>query len=729
MINKQSIYAFLLATVFILSACGSNDKEDGIINPGGISVVGSINSSINSMTIDTGNGNFSTEITVSSGYADSVVATLNNMDVVLNNCPIIPGTLSVIPNSVELNSTSTSENLTITGTLQDPACKPTAYQITGTTLLLQDGQSITETFATESIAIPLGLIVYAESVTNLKLEVLDKRIDINETNVTEQIRLRVTEGNLGAKDKGIKISSIVTHGSFSSLTVQTDDAGDAIFNYISPTPMVDNNLTIEFCLEENTSICDTTVINLTTTAIIPPVEVIDDINYFITFVPTGGAYNLSLDARNNAIVTLIDKDTKEPIADSSIKSITVTSQDPSILKLTPEGGGEPVASIGPLSGRNGISVLMTADKLNAGLAPIAVVIEYTNKNGQLQTRGQLFSMAIISGEPTAFSINSNGVVYNEATKQFEHQFIVQATDASSNPISSTGVINVSAMASFAKDANGREILYGRFSDERLPASGKITANLTPDGESARLDLVGGLTPFNTNNIDENRAFVAVFGGVNTYEANGKWNIEKGSMAGDTLKLSNAYAGEDYTELGMAVGYNFRDKFCTSAYEEAVIVVDSTDGTYQLNEDGQAVVTVKHDAYMIGKRVMLMVNMTGLNPQTGEVLRSGEVHEVTLSFHEPLRGNTFPINKGAVNQRITLAGVIDAGPDSYSVINSTFSCVIKTAEGITGIALVDSNDPASCASNGIAYLTFEVNATADGGSVTFEECQVNDESKF
>jgi len=726
--NKKSIYAIFLALALVLSACGSNEKEDGLSSGGAGSVSGNINSTIVGMTIDTSNGNFSTDITVSSGYADSVVATLNNMDILLNSCPLVPGTLSVIPNSVVLDSTNTSKNLTITGTLQDPTCKPTSYQVKGTTVLVQGGVTTTESFTTKSTNIPSNLIIY-ENVTNLKLEVLDKRIDINETAIIKPIRLRVTKGNLGTPKKGIKISSTVTHGSFASLVVETDDAGDAIFNYTSPASMVDNNLTVKFCLEEDPLVCDTTVINLTTTAIIPPVELIDDINYFITFVPTGGAYNLSLNARNNAIVTLIDKDTKAPIADSSIKSITVTSQDPSILKLTPEGGGVPVASIGPLSGRNGISVLMTADKTNAGLAPIAVIIEYTNKNGQLQTRGQLFSMAIISGEPTAFSINSAGVEYNTATKQFEHKFIVQATDASSNPINNTGVINVSAMASFAKDADGREMLYGRFSDTRLPISGKITANLTPDGDTARLDLVGGLSPFNANDIDENRAFVAVFGGVNTYEANGKWNIEKGSMAGNTLKLSNAYAGEAYTGLGMAVGYNFRDKFCSNAYEEAVIVVDSTDGTYQLNEDGQAVVTVKHDAYMIGKRVMLMVNMTGLNPETDEVLRSGEVHEVTLSHHLPLKGNTFPINKNATKQRITLPGVIDTGSDLYSVINSTFSCVIKTAEGITGIALADINNPASCAGNGVAYLTYEVNASADGGSVTFEDCQVDDEPKF
>jgi len=717
--NKNGIYIFFMIIALFLVSCGSNNREDG--TPG--TIFGKITTTLQNITIDTTSGNISANVSVSSTYTNTVVATLNKMELTLGGCAIVPGSGTANPDAVTLDSASPTKTIVFTGTMIDKSCIPSSYQLSGSNTLVENGQTITETFTTDTVSIDSASINF-ENISLLKLEVLDKQLDINETDIEEPIRIRITQGSIGIKNQKVNILGTVPSGTFLASTVLSDDAGDAVFTYKAPNPMVDNNFSVEFCLEDNNTICDTAIINLTTGAIVPPVNLIDDINYFITFVPNGGVYNLALDARNNAVVSLIDKDTKESIPASRIKSITVKSQDTTVLKLTPEGGGAPVGSIVFAGGRNDVSVLMTADKINAGLAPVEVIIEYFNLNGVLKTRGQLFTVAILSGEPTAFSINSNGVEYNAATKQFEHKFLVQATDASANPISSTGIINVSAMASFAKDATNREILYGRF-------SGGVSATLSPAGDKATLELTtGGLTPFNTTNIKENRAFVAVFGDVETYEANGKWNLEKGSLAGNILSLNNNYSGEVHSDLGMAVGYNFRDKFCTSAFEESVVVVDSTDGTYQLNEDGQAVVTLKHDAYMIGKRVMVLVNMTGLNPNTKEVKRTGEVHETTLKHFLYLKGDTFPIPKNGVNVRIVLPGVIDTGGvDEYGVINSTFSCSVKLDAGITGISSVIKNDPASCINGGLAFIAYDVNASGDGGTVTLEKCQVDPEPVF
>ena len=718
--NKKSIYTLLIVLTLFLSSCGSNNKEDGTADG---SILGKITTVLKNMTIDKDNGNVSANVGVTSTYASTVSVTLTGLDIVLGGCTLIPGTVISNPDTVTLDSNTPTKDVVLTGTMVDPSCVPTSYQLTGTNTLVQNGQTTTESFTTDVVTIPPESIDF-EDISLLKLEILDKQLDINVSDVEKPIRIRVTQGSIGIKNQKVKVVSTVPAGSFLASDVISDDAGDAVFTYKAPNPMVDNNFSVQFCLEDNGEICDTANIHLTTSVIIPPINLIDDINYFITFVPNGGVYNLALDARNNTLISLIDKDTKESIPNSRIKSITLKSQDKTILKLTPEGGGAPVGSINFGGGRNDVSALMTADKINAGLAPVEVIIEYFNLNGVLKTRGQLFTIAVLSGEPTAFSINGNGVVYNATTKQFEHKFIVQATDASSNPISSTGIINVSAMASFAKDATNREILYGRF-------SGGVSATLSPDNDKAILELTtGGLTPFNTTNIKENRAFVAVFGDVETYEANGKWNLEKGSLAGDTLKLNNSYSGEVHADLGMAVGYNFRDKFCTSAFEESVIVVDSTDGTYQLNEDGQAVVTLKHDAYMIGKRAMILVNMTGLNPNTGEIKRTGEVHDVTLKHHLHLVGESFPIPKNGLNVSITLPGLINTGGiDEYAVINSTFSCLVKLDAGITGISPVTRNDPSSCVNGGRAFISYEVNASGDGGTVTFEKCQVNNEPLF
>ena len=724
--NKKIIYAFFLTLVLVISGCGSNEIEDGLTHGGtatnGGTASGGITTALSSLSIDKSSGDISINVDLTSTYGHGVTSTLSDMNLALGNCLLRPETVTLNPASLILDKTTPTKSIEVTGTMADPSCVPSNFYVKGANSVVENGGTTQIPFQTNTVAINSRDINFKD-ISLVEIEVLDTQVDLNQSKEEKKIRVRVSKGSIGVKNKKIKVTSLVSEGSFLSTNTLSDDAGDAVFTYVAPDTITDTSFEVQFCLEDDAKVCGVTKINLTTSVIVPPVEVIDDINYFITFVPQGGAYNLSLNARNNAVLTLIDKDTKTAIPSSSIKNITVTSKDASILKLAPEKGGTPVSNIKFTGGRNPVKVLMVADSLKSGLAHIEVVVEYTNKNGQLQTRGQLFSIAVLSGEPTAFSINSDGVEYNSATKQFEHKFIVQATDASSNPISSTGVISVSAMASFAKDASGREILYGRF-------SGGISATLAPDAGTGRLDLVGGAAPLTTANIKEHRAFVAVFGGVDTYEANGKWNIEKGSMTGTGMKFSNAYKGEAYANLGMAVGYNYRDKICSSAYSESVVVVDSTDGTYQLNEAGQAVVTLKHDAYMIGKRVMILVNMTGLNPQTAEVKRSGEVHEVTLRHHLYLKGESFTIPKNSVNYRITMPGTIDTGgTDEYAVQNSTFDCVVKADNGITNIQKVAENNVSKCDKGGAAFISYEVSTSGDGGTVTFEKCRVNDESKF
>jgi hypothetical protein len=722
--KRSYIYTFMIAIGLILSACGSNSKPDGIGNGnigGDNNISGKITTALQGITIDKNSGNMAANVKVTSNYAHTVVATLNNMNIALGGCMLQTGSLSVNPNAVTLDVNTPEKEVILSGKLTDPSCVPTSYKITGTNTLLENGETTVQAFATDMIAIDHELITINDS-SLLTLNVSTKQLDINESGIEKSITINVLKGQVGIANKNVKIenlSSIV--GSFASQSVLSDASGDAVFVYTAPTPIVDNNFTVKFCLEENTSMCDTAKINLTTSIITEPVEPIDNINYFITFVPNNGVNNLALGTRNNAIVSLIDKDTKEAIPNKRIKSITVNSKDLSVLKLTPEGGGTPAATISFGANKNTVPVLLTADKINSGLAIIEVIIEYENLNGVSKVRGQLFSVAVLSGKPTAFSINDDGVEYNYATKQFEHKFIVQATDASGNNVATTGFITVSAMASFAKDASGKEILYGRHSNG-------VRATLSPNNGKARLTL-GGAAPFESENLKKNRAFVAVFGDVDTYEALGKWNIEN-IISGDMLDFSNEYQGEAHDDLGMAIGYNYRDKICTSAYEESVVVVDSADGTYQLDKTGKAIVLLKYDSYMIGKRSMILVNMTGLDPNTEKVLRSGEVHEQTLRFYKPLKGKTVSLEANET-KAFRHYGVIETGTeDRYRLVNSVFGC--EEEEGTDNIKVLSRsyNDPASCDQGGRAYIDYVVTTVSDkDGSFVLSNCTPSDEKTF
>ena len=728
--KRNSLYTFLTVTLLLLlSACGSNSKIDGTKNGGtpDLPTSGKLTTVLQNVTIDRNSGDISANITVKSNYPSMVVATLNSMDISLGGCPLVEGSVSANPNSITLDVNTSSKDVILSGKMADLSCVPTSAQLTGSNAVTQNGETVIEKFVGASLPVKSSQIVINDS-TVITLSVATKQLDINESGVTKDITINVVKGTVGAADKNVKITSIAgVFGGFSATTVKSDAAGDAVFHYTAPTTIIDNNFTVEFCLEENTSICDTAKINLIAGAIVKPVDPIDNINYFITFVPNGGVNNLALGIRNNSVTTLINKDTNTSIPNDRIKSITVTSKDLSVLKLTPDGGGTPAASINFGTNRNGVPVLLTADAQNSGLAIVEVVIEYTNLNGVLKTRGQLFSVAVLSAEATAFSINAAGVNYNSETKQFEHKFIVQATDNKGVNVSTTGYINVSAMAGFAKDAAGRDILYGRH-------SGGISGTLSSDNGTGMLQLNGGLTPFNTTDIKKNRAFVAIGGDVETYEANGQWNLDE-IISGDTLTFSNEYNGETHTNLVVAVGYNFRDKFCTSAREESVVVVDSTDGSYLLDATGKAFVTLKYDAYMIGKRAMILVNMTGLNPNTKKVRRTGELHEQTLRFHDFLKGKIVSV-EGNATKTFRHYGVITTGTnDTYRLENASFVCDEDLGtDNIKIISRVPS-DPSSCTLNGQpysgqTYIDYTITTVSgEDGTFTLSKCTPVDKPFF
>ncbi len=516
-------------------------------------------------------------------------------------------------------------------------------------------------------------------------------------------------------------------GSFSAMQATTDANGSATFTYHSPgTVDVNTTFDITFVLEENNATSAKVTFNLgegggtddtnTTT--------VDNITYAVAFEPANDAFNIGLGMQKSAIVKLVNNDTNASIDSSMLRSIKVTSQDPTVLKLAEESGGT-AAAVVTVNNKNDVTLQLIADEHNSGLGTLVVTITYIDSNQVEKTIEKTFSISVLSGPPTAFSINDDGISYNFDTKQFEHKYIIQAVDNSGNHINTEGIINVSAMASFAADATPREMLYGRHAKN----NDGISATLSSVGDKGQIQITG-ITPFDATHISTNRAFVAVFGNVDTYEANGKWNIDA-ILDNHTLSLGNQYLGTNYSELGMAVGYNYRDKICSSSYEESVVLVDSTDGTYVLGTDGKAFVTLKFDAYMIGKMTAVLVNMVGYDPATGASRRSGEVKFTTQASNEGIKGGTINIPEGSNNIAVRLYGEIDTGTDdSYWLRNATFSCDVPTLEN----ARIDSgpvkNDPTSCNGDGIAYLEYHVTADAGAsGTISFDNCQVDGHPAF
>ena len=732
--KKNCIYTFIIAIGLILSACGSNSKPDGI---GGDNASGKIITSLQKITIDRTNGNIVADINVSSTYTDKVVATLNHMDLTLGGCPLVKGSLLVNPSEVILTSASPSANVSLNGKMVDPTCTPTSYQLSGNNALLVNGKTVTEVFtAVRGTIDPTSIIEETLKTVLTVIDPVNKILDINISGIQKGITVHLAQGVTNVSGKKIKITTNnIESGSFFTSLQETNSLGNAIFAYTAPVQIINKQFNVEFCLEEDTSICDTASIKLTTGNVIDnndtnttPDVGNDFINYGLKFMTNDGKNILGLDERKVFVVSLIDKDTNEIIAPNQVEKITIESKKPDVIKLIDPSDaiGTAVAKL-EILGKNSINVYLKASKDISGLSDITVTINYKNKKGYKRVLSGTYAITVLSGPPTAFSINSAGVSYNKVTKWFENEFLISASDKYNNPINTSPTISVSVMAGYAKDNSGNRIIYGQHSK----AAG-ISGNVNVADNAVTLNSVG-VSPFNDFSIDTlrgvdiDRDVVAIFGNVRTYEANGKWEIQN---IDDTshLSLKDVYNGKSYTGVGFAIGHNYREDLCSSDYREWQTKVDSTDGSYQLDEEGKTFVTVKFPAeFMVGKKVALMVNFIGQNPETGKQLRGGEVKFVTLHSFEGIHGRLVPVTKGT-SKIVRLWGVIDTGTeDRWALHNSLFSCNTVDSANIS-INSITRNDPNSCIQ---PYIEYNVTTTNNGedGSFVLSDCQVDNEFSF
>ncbi len=355
----------------------------------------------------------------------------------------------------------------------------------------------------------------------------------------------------------------------------------------------------------------------------------------------------------------------------------------------------------------------------SGVVNLDVLIEYTNNQGEEHRIETTTSLTVLSGEPTAFSINSAGVTYNSETKWFENKFLISASDKYNNPINVPSKINVAAMADFRDNyGTGQRILHGTFHPltNRLSQYGKKAAFQTAQSNIFE-------------NVDIERDYLLLFGDVTSNEALGKWDIE--DTSGDTLFLRDIYQGEKHENLGFAIGHNYLKEICSSESKEWEIKIDSTDQNYQLDEEGKTYVTLKFPPYLIGKTTALSINFSGKQG------RSGEVDFQTLhSFHGVKKPEdiTIDANKTILapihfHQRLA----VDTGTEDYwSIKDAGVTCTVET-ENIMGFNIIDTisskNKPitniSQCDQNNIAFLDFDIKLADEkkGGSISFKECQV------
>jgi hypothetical protein len=444
----------------------------------------------------------------------------------------------------------------------------------------------------------------------------------------------------------------------------------------------------------------------------------DTINYAIEFSLENNI-KFNLNEKRSLKVSLLDKERNTLIDSQRIEEIVITSKQENILKLF-DGEDQSVPSAKLIYNNRNLLNIYAQTNTHSGLCDIDVEIKYTNAKGVKQNISKTYAVTVLSGPPTTFSINDDGVSYNFSKKWFEHKYLISASDKYNNLVNISPTIYVNAMTDFTKDNSGKPILYGKF--------GEVKGELTADKDTKIATFEANSSIFGNINYDSDYAIV--FGDIHTYEALGKWDINKELSSDSALVFSDVYNGESHKNLGFAVGHNYMEEICDSSYREWHLKIDSTDGNYILDKDGETTVTVKYPAeYLYGKLGALSVNFLGQNPETNQTLKSGEVYFDVWNNVEGLIGESYKISKGTGTQTIRHYGIIDTGTgDKYRLKNSHFSCEVE-GTNIVDFSYSGNNqiitDSTQCTDIGEAsYIEYTVTADAEeDGSISFSKCHV------
>jgi hypothetical protein len=444
-------------------------------------------------------------------------------------------------------------------------------------------------------------------------------------------------------------------------------------------------------------------------------------DYGVQLKPQDNQPKIELESKKRYKLFFVNLDNNSSVRAEKIHSITIRSSDTSKVKLIDpknylNDNGKAHSELS-FQKQNGIDLyIQTYNK--SGIANFDIDVNYTNNRGEVHNLETRTSLTILSGEPTAFSINSAGVEYKEDTKWFEQKFLISASDKYNNVVNIASKISISAMADFTKDSNGRRILHGKFSNTK--------ASIITDSENHTAILQANSNLF--GNIDPTRDFLLLFGNIKANEALGKWDIDEYNYNQSTLQLTDAYYGDNHNNLGFAVGHNYYSEICSSESKEWELNIDSTNGIYQLDEEGKTYVTLKFPAYMIGKKIALGVNFSGKRK------RSGEVHFETLHSFEGVKPPDDIIIDANTSSPVTksFAFEIDTGTaDRFWVKNAQVVCkydlnnlIVTNFSQNSEIKTI--SDCAKSENGEIAYwnLTLRLSNLSKEGTFSFKECHVS-----
>ena len=466
--------------------------------------------------------------------------------------------------------------------------------------------------------------------------------------------------------------------------------------------------------------------------------------FFTTDIATSGYPILTLDNPGLGYTSVPTVSVTNPNAGSGFDATAILESTGSISTFTINNGGSgyAVGDVILVESDCATSPTIKVKEINTSDSNATTLIEILNTgsgctyaNVDTLGTGDADISLVIGYKLKEVRLNNGGVTYDDPllTVSGGGGSGAQVSSKIGFAVSSVTVDNIgtgyrsSAVVSFTNQQDGENV--SAYTVVRYPVSyitiTEAGANYVNSDTLSITNAAGDITgsgalgnievfaDFSTvvENSGTNDDFLMTFGNGYSYNASGKWDITS-TGANDEFErvLTDQYDGNTTTNLGFAVGNNFRQDVCINA-QEWVGTASTPSSAFDSN--GLAEIDITYDYYLAAKDIIISANLVGAQNNFGETVKIGEAIKHTLRG-TGLIADTLNLPAGLSHAVYRMYIELDGALDQFRNVNFTYT-VSSASTGLTIHRINDSMDDGihSCPSNndqGRAYVEVEVSTT-------------------
>jgi len=441
---KIFLSATLLMMAFTISGCQGNNS-DPILDDNATNATDPVNPPIINL--------LEPRITISE---DNVVGKIVKLTAFQNGQKLTSGTISVkYPTEITENGadggTFSVDNIAVTNgeatfTFNGPSTIKAQSDLIFIFSYLENKETITKSLTVSYVpkiipGSPIPSVILTSNTTEVTQNSQSVSIDVgvvdsnNNPFPTGEVKIVYPSDVKEGRDVGI----------FTQLSVPVKN-GVSSFTYTAPKVLDANtsDLIFKFYHEELPS--NSKIFTIT---INPDKNQTVSTSYKLTGSYLDGNITMNLESKKQIAFYLKDEQGTE-VDESKITSISVTLLNTDLADLENIDGlkGDTITL-----DKSSASVYVISST-TSGIVPIKVIATFTDANSNIQVITEYLNVVIVSGPPTAMSINYVSTTNDEDNSQFQEKMIVSLTDKYSNKVNSNPGLSVALIAGYADDISG-----------------------------------------------------------------------------------------------------------------------------------------------------------------------------------------------------------------------------------------------------------------------------------